>query len=200
MGLRIGLLAMIPALVLTTACGRVAPATLTGPSPIVPSPAPVRPQDFPSLAGRWRAVGSVLFRNLENGSTLTWGGCSGVFTVTAQDGATFTGRVDTQGSGWNSDRFCTAKGTFTGDLLVADGSVARARLEGDFQNWPRPSVTPVCQFVSPGDGVWTGTATIAEIRLQISDVLRCPVNGDGGLEGMPMAVFARTVSLTFRPW
>jgi hypothetical protein len=140
-----------------------------------------------------------VFRNLETGNTLSRG-CSGSFTITAQDGRTFTGSVNTQGSGWNTDRFCTAYGTFAGELLSPDGSVARAQLEGNFQNWPRPSVTPACELISGGDGVWTGSATGDEIRLQISDALRCAVNVDGGLPGIPMADFERTVSLTFQRW
>ena len=199
MGTQGGFLVVIPAIALTAACGSVA-AMPTGPSEVSASVAPAPAQSFPSLTGRWRTFGKVEFRNLENGNTLSWGGCSGSFTITAQNGSTFTGSFDTQGGGWNSDRFCTASGTFNGELLAPDGSVARARLEGNFQNWPRPSVSPSCEFVSPGDGVWSGSATSDEIRLQISDVLRCPVNVDGGLPGMPMADFERTVSLTFQRW
>jgi hypothetical protein len=142
----------------------------------------------------------MVFRNLENGNTLGWGSCSGSFTITVQDRGTFAGPFGTQGGGWNSDRFCTASGTFTGEVLAPDGSVARARLEGNFQNWPRPSVWPSCEFVSRGDGIWTGSATSDDIRLQRSDILRCPVNVDGGLTGMPMADFERTVSLAFERW
>jgi hypothetical protein len=36
--------------------------------------------------------------------------------------------------------------------------------------------------------------------MQINDMLRCPVNVDGGLPGMPMADFERTVSLAFQRW
>ena len=200
---RVGLLAVIPAIVLTAACGGITAAMPTGPSAVTPNPATLEPapdRDFPSLTGRWRASGRMTFRNLENGNTLPWGSCSGSFTITAQDCSTFTGPFSTQGGGWNSDRFCTASGTFTGELLAPDGSVARARLEGNVPNWPRPSVWPSCEFVSRGDGIWTGSATSDEIRLQTSDILRCPVNVDGGLAGMPMADFERTVSLTFQRW
>jgi hypothetical protein len=144
--------------------------------------------------------GGNFYRNLATGNTLRWGSCSGSYTITAQDGSTFTGTFSTQGGGWNSDRFCTASGTFSGELLAPDGSAARARLEGTSQNWPRPSVTPSCEFLSRGDGVWTGSASGDEIRLQVSDTLRCPENVDGGLIGMPMADFERTVSLTFQRW
>jgi hypothetical protein len=202
---RIRLLASIPAMVLTMACGGVTGTVPTAPSPVTATPAPstaapAPAQDFPSLTGRWRASGRIVFRNLENGNTLSWGNCSGSFTISTQDRGTFNGPVGTQGGGWNSDRFCTASGTFTGELLAPDGSVARARLEGNFQNWPRPSVSPSCEFVSPRDGIWTGSATSDDIRLQVSDILRCPVNVDGGLTGMPMADFERTVSLTFERW
>ena len=199
---RLGLLIVIPAIVLTVACGRVTDAMPAGPSPAsnLAATAPVPAQDFPSLTGRWRASGGMVFRNLDNGNTLRWGSCSGSMTVAAQDGGTFTAPFGTQGGGWNSDRFCTASGTFVGELLTPDGSIARARLEGNFPNWPRPSVYPSCEFVSPGDGIWTGSATADDIRLQITDILRCPVNVDGGLFGMPMADFERTVSLTFQRW
>ena len=198
----VGLLGVIPAIVLTMACGRVTGAVPTGPSPAAQPTARAHmpAQDFPSLTGRWRASGRNVFRNLENGNTLSWGGCSGSFTITAQDAGAFTGTFGTQGNGWNSDRYCTASGTFTGELLAPDGSVAQARLEGNVPNWPRPSVWPSCEFVSRGDGIWTGSATSDDIRLQTSDILRCPVNVDGGLPGMPMADFERTVSLTFQRW
>jgi hypothetical protein len=199
---RIGFLAVIPALVLTAACGRVSDAMPAGPSPVTANPrtlAPPAAQNVPSLTGRWRASGRNVFRNLENGNTLSWG-CSGSFTITAQDGSIFTGPFATQGSGWNTDRYCTASGTFTGELLTPDGSVVQARLEGNFQSWPRPAVWPSCELVSPGDGIWTGSATSDDIRLQTHDILRCAVNVDGGLPGMPMADFERTVSLTFQRW
>jgi hypothetical protein len=127
---------------------------------------------------------------------LSKGGCSGSLTITTQEGPRFTGALSTQGGGWNADRFCTASGTFTGEL-ESDGTVARARLEGNFQNWPRPSVSPSCEVISAGDGTWTGSATSDAIRLQVRDVLRCAANVDGGIIGMPMADFERTVSLTF---
>jgi hypothetical protein len=130
---------------------------------------------------------------------LSWG-CSGSLDITAQDGSTFSGSLFTQGGGWNSDRYCTASGTFTGDMPASGGAVARARLNGNSQNWPRPSVNPPCEFVSPGDGVWTGSATGNNIRLETSDVLRCAVNVDGGVPTLPMADFERTVSLTFERW
>ena len=200
---RIALLSVVLTMMLTAACGRVTDTLPAGPSAMTPNPAVLAPapaRDFPSLTGRWRAAGGIVFRNLASGNTLNWGSCSGAFTITAQDQGTFTGPFGTQGGGWNSDRFCTASGTFIGELLAPDGSVARARLEGNFQNWPRPSVWPPCEFVSPGDGIWTGSATSDDIRLQITDILRCPVNVDGGLAGMPMADFERTVSLAFHRW
>ena len=47
---------------------------------------------------------------------------------------------------------------------------------------PAPSAAP-----APVPAQKTGRATSDDIRLQISDILRCPVNVDGGLTGMPMA-------------
>jgi hypothetical protein len=158
---------------------------------------PVVAQSIPVLTGRWRVSGTSGFRNVQTGNSLNWGGCSGSFTVTAQDGQRFTGSLGTQGTGFNSDRFCTASGTFTGELVERDGSVARAQLAGDFQNWPRPSVSPSCEIVSAGDGVWTGSATNDAIHLHVRDTLRCAASVDGGVIGMPMADFERTVSLTF---
>ena len=166
-----------------------APVLLAGPGVIA--------QDIPSLTGRWRASGSTAFRNLESGTSLNWGGCSGSFTIT-QDGQRFTGPLGTEGSGWNSDRFCTASGTFAGELIERDGSMAQARLEGNFQNWPRPSVSPSCEVISLGDGIWTGSATSDAIRLQVRDTLRCAANVDGGITGIAMANFERTVSLVFQ--
>ena len=176
----------------------------TGPSPVSAALATDATaavvQNVPSLVGRWRASGTTVFRNLATANMLNWGGCSGSFTITAQDGQRFTGPLGTQGGGFNSDRFCTASGTFSGELVEPDGSVARARLEGNFQNWPRPSVSPSCEVISAGDGVWTGSATKDAIRLQVRDTLRCAANVDGGLIGMPMADFERTVSLSFERW
>lgn len=154
-------------------------------------------QGFPSLTGHWRASGTTAFRNLESGNTLNWGGCTGSFTITAQDNQRFAGTLGTQGTGWNSDRFCTSSGTLTGELLARDGSVAHAWLEGSSGSWPRPSVSPSCEFISAGPGVWTGSATSDAIRLRISDTLRCSANVDGGIFGIPMANFERTVSLIF---
>ena len=176
-----------------------------GPSPISLTPvifaAPaVVTQALPTLTGRWRVSGTNAFRNLETGSTQNWGGCSGSFTITAQDGDRFSGALATQGGGWNSDRFCTASATLTGELVAGDASAARATLEGNSRNWPRPAVNPSCEFVSMGDGIWTGSATGDSIRLQTGDTLRCPVNVDGGIVGMPTANFERTVSLTFERW
>lgn len=154
-------------------------------------------QDVPSLTGEWRASGTTVFRNLATGNQLNWGGCSGSFAITEQDANRFTGPLAMQGSGSNSDRFCTASGTFSGELVERDGAVARARLDGNFQNWPRPSVSPACELIAAGDGVWTGSAFGDAIRLQVRDMLRCAANVDGGLSGVPMADFERTVSLTF---
>jgi hypothetical protein len=152
----------------------------------------------PSLAGRWRASGTTVFRNVDTGHQLDWSGCSGSFTITTQEGYRFAGPLAMQGGGSNSDRFCTASGTFTGELVAGDAAVARARLEGNFQNWPRPAVSPACELISAGDGVWTGTASGDAIRLQVRDTLRCPANVDGGLMSVPMADFERTVSLVFQ--
>jgi hypothetical protein len=171
----------------------------TGPSPVglllTPAATAVVAQQLPSLSGRWHASGTTAFRNIANGNRLDWG-CSGAVTIT-QDGERFTGPLGTQGSGANADRFCTASGTLTGELVERDGSIARARLEGNFQNWPRPAVSPSCDVISTGDGVWTGSVTGDTIRLQVRDTLRCAVNVDGGIAGLPMADFERTVSLTF---
>ena len=150
---RIWLVGVIHATVLCGACGDVS-GVPTGPSPVslalTADATAVVVQDFPTLTGRWRVSGTTVFRNLNTGNMLNWGGCSGSFTITAQDGQRFTGPLATQGGGFNSDRFCTASGTFTGELVERDGSVARARLEGNFQNWPRPSVSPSCEVISAG--------------------------------------------------
>ena len=199
----IWLFGVIHATLLSWACGG-GTGVPTGPSPVslalTTDVTAVVDQDFPSLVGRWRASGTTVFRNLETANMLNWGGCSGSFTITEQDGERFTGPLGTQGGGFNSDRFCTASGTFTGELIERDGSVARARLEGNFQNWPRPSVSPSCEVISAGDGIWTGSATRDGIRLQVRDMLRCAASVDGGVIGMPMADFERTVSLTFERW
>jgi hypothetical protein len=197
---RISLLGLIHWALLSWACVDVMP---TGPSsinlaPATPAVTAVVAQNVPTLTGRWRVSGTTAFRNLDTGNTLNWGGCSGSFTVTAQDGPHFSGPLGTQGGGFNSDRFCTASGTFTGELVERDGSVVQARLDGNFQNWPRPSVSPGCELIAPGDGIWTGSAIGDAIRLQVRDTLRCSVSVDGGLIGMPMADFERTVSLTFQ--
>ena len=126
---------IVPTAFLSGACANVA-AMPTGPSErnsvtatlAVPA---VLAQDFPSLTGQWRASGTTAFRNLATGNTLNWGGCSGAFTVDKQDNQRFTGLLNTEGRGWNSDRFCTTSVTFNGEMLERDGSVARAWLEGN---------------------------------------------------------------------
>ena len=112
-------------------------------------------------------------------------------TIDSQDRGSFTGRFSTQGHGWNSDRFCTGSGTLTGNILSADGSAATARLDGSFS-------ANQCTFVQRGSD-FAGVANDAEIRLQRSDVMRCPVNMDGG-PGMPLVDFERTVTLAFARW
>lgn len=155
-------------------------------------------REFPSLTGDWRASGNTVFKNLGTGNSLTYGSCSGTFSVTLQDRDHFSGPLDTRGFGWNSDRFCTASGTMSGELVEFDGSIARARLDGNFQNWPTPSVLPACEVVSAGDGVWTGSARSDAISLHVTDTLRCPANVDGGIIGIAMANFERTVSFVFQ--
>jgi len=195
------LFAVLAATLLSWACGNTA-VSPTGPSAISVEPVAFGPvvvsREFPSLNGQWRVDGTAVFRNVDTGNALTFGSCSGLFEMTSQDGNRFSGTLQTHGFGWNSDRFCTATGTFSGELVEYDGSVARARLDGNFQNWPRPSVTPSCDVVSAGDGVWTGSAKSDGMRLQVTDTLRCPVNVDGGMSNMPMATFERTMSLIFQ--
>jgi hypothetical protein len=173
----------------------------TGPSAIVlaltPTATAAVAQHLPTLTGRWRASGTTAFRNLSTGNTLNYGGCSGSLTVTSQDGEHFIGALGTQGGGYNSDRFCTASGTFNGEL---DGAGAKARLDGNFQNWPSPAVSPSCEVISAGDGIWTGSASSDAIQLQVRDTLRCAASVDGSMSGTPMADFERTVSLTFERW
>ena len=102
---------IIPIALLSGACANVA-AMPTGPSvsssvsATFAEPA-VLAQDFPSLTGQWRASGTTAFRNLDTGNTLNWGGCSGAFIINEQDNQRFTGLLNTEGRGWNSDRFCT---------------------------------------------------------------------------------------------
>lgn len=195
---------IITATSVSWACGGVSAAP-AGPSvtivaPAIASASAVLAQEFPSLTGRWRASGTTAFRNLDTGNMRNTGSCSGAFTIETQEAGQFAGPLNTQGSGWNSDRFCTASGTFTGELVEPDGSVARAELDGSFQNWPRPSVSPSCEVLAAGDGIWTGSAASDEIRLQVRDSLRCPANVDGGIIGAPMADFERTVTLVFQRW
>ena len=179
---------------LTIACGRVMPALPTAPSPVSLSalPAPAPAQAFPSLTGRWRAAGTrIVYRNLETGATPGSYGCQGMLTIESQNGGAFNGKLNTDGNGWNSDRFCTGGGSLTGEILLPDGSAARARLDGGFSS-------NQCTFVS-GGGEFTGIAHDAEIRLQRTDTMRCPVNMDGG-PGMPLVDFERTVTLVLERW
>jgi hypothetical protein len=164
--------------------------------PIANGPAVIS-RVFPSLTGQWRGGGTAVFRNLETGNALTFGSCSGTLTVTSQQDNHFSGQLDSRGFGWNSDRFCTASGTMSGELVAVDGS-ATAHLEGNFENWPRPAITPSCEMISAGDGIWIGSVATDAIRLRVTDTLRCPASADGGPVGMPMANFERTVSLVFQ--
>ena len=165
--------------------------------PIIANGPAVISRVYPALTGQWRGGGTAVFRNIETGNTLTFGSCSGTFTVTSQDDNRFSGQLESRGFGFNSDRFCTASGTLSGEVMSDDGST-QARLEGNFQNWPRPSVTPSCEMISAGDGIWIGSADTNAIRLRVTDTLRCPASADGGPIGMPMANFERTVSLVFQ--
>jgi hypothetical protein len=183
----------ISALFLFAACGTVAPS---GPSPISASAAPPRPvapaQPFPSLTGRWRTSGTRIgYRNIETGVTPDIYGCEGSLTIDSQHASAFSGRLNTTGHGWNSDRFCTGSGTLTGDILSPDGTSVTARLDGGFS-------ANQCTVVRQGDE-FTGVARDEEIRLQRIDVMRCPINLDGG-PGMPFVEFERTVTLAFARW
>ena len=48
-------------------------------------------------------------------------------------------------------------------------------------------------------GEFAGVAHDSEIRLQRTDIMRCPVNMDGG-PGMPFTEFERTVTLALERW
>ena len=191
--------ALICALVLSVGCGSVTPDFPSSPSPATtdtgsgPAAAPVDPlQPFPSLTGRWRTAGTrIVYRNIETGTTPDTYSCEGSLTIDSQDGGAFIGRFSTQGHGWNSDRFCTGSGTLAGDILSPDGSAVRARLEGGFS-------ANQCAFVQRG-GEFAGIAREGEIRLERNDIMRCPVNMDGG-PGMPFVEFERTVTLAFERW
>lgn len=188
--------ASISALLLSVACGGgVTPDLPSGPSPETANAtgaaaAPVAPvQPFPSLTGRWRTSGTrIVYRNIETGTTPGTYSCEGWLTIDSQSGRTFSGSFGSQGHGWNSDRFCTGSGTLTGDILSPDGSAATARLDGGFS-------ANQCTFVRRGSD-FVGIARDAEIRLERSDMMRCPVNMDGG-PGMPFVEFERTVTLAF---
>lgn len=144
------------------------------------------------MTGRWRTYATrIVYRNLDTGATPGNYGCSGSLTIDSQEGRAFSGSLNIQGSGWNTDRFCTGSGTLTGELLSPDGSSARARLD-------RALSANQCTLVSGGNE-FTGSAREAEIRLERADIMRCPVNMDGG-PGMPLADFERTVTLSFERW
>jgi hypothetical protein len=191
--------ALIAALLLAVGCGGgVTPGLPSGPSqppdtagaPGAAPGAPVRP--FPSLTGRWRTSGTrIAYRNIETGIIPDSYNCEGSLTIDSQDGSVFSGTLNTTGHGWNSDRFCTGHGTLTGHILSNDGSAATARLDGAIS-------ANQCTFVQRGSE-FTGVASDAEIRLQRNDIMRCPVNLDGG-PGMPLVDFERTVTLAFARW
>jgi hypothetical protein len=186
--------AILSLVALTTACGgAVVSSSLTGPTPIAataPAPSPTAPagQVYPSLVGRWRSDGTrITYRNRETGVQLGSFNCEGSMNVASQTASEFAGTISTSGHGWNSDRFCTYVGELSAEMLSPAGAV-RGRLDARIG-------AHQCTFVS-GDGVFAGSATADAIRLETTDVYRCPVNLDGG-PGMPIAEFERTVTLSF---
>jgi len=191
--------ALISAGFLAAACGGGTSNLPGGPSPTTTDHAPgsattpIAPvQPFPSLTGRWRTSGThIVYRNIATGSTPGSYSCEGSLTIESQDGAAFTGRLTTQGHGWNSDRFCTGSGTLTGNIATPDGSVAIARLDGGFG-------VNQCTYIQRGNE-YSGLARDTEIRFERNDTLRCPVNMDGG-PGMPLVEFERTITLAFARW
>jgi hypothetical protein len=191
--------ALISSLFLSVGCGGATSDPLAGPSPTIANAAPAPPaapvppvQPFPSLTGRWRTSGTrIVYRNIATGTTPGTYSCEGSLTIESQEGSAFVGRLSTQGHGWNSDRFCTGSGTLTGAIMSADGASATARLDGGFG-------VNQCTFLQRGDE-FSGSARDNEIRLQRNDMLRCPVNMDGG-PGMPFVEFERTVTLAFARW
>ena len=132
-----------------------------------------------------------MYRNIETGTTPGSYSCEGWLTIHSQNDGAFSGTFDTQGHGWNSDRFCTGSGTLTGDILSPDGSSATARVDREFS-------ANQCTLVRRG-GEFTGVARDVEIRMQRYDIMRCPVNMDGG-PAMPFVEFERTVTLAFARW
>jgi hypothetical protein len=131
---------------------------------------------------------SVEYRNRENGAVHRFS-CTGGASVTSQAEGGFSGRINTSGNGYNSDRFCGSSASFSG-VMTADGTITRATID------PRFGAYRCEEFVS-GDGVYTGNATATTFRMQTADRWRCPVNLDGGLPGNPTAEFDRTVTLSF---
>ena len=194
----LGFLTIVSVFALTVACGRISSPGLTGPSPLpsggptsatpvpLPPPVPAPVPQWPSLTGRWIGGARVILRNRENGATHYFS-CEGRFFLTEQTGTQFQGQAGLQGGGWNSDRFCTFSGLVIGVLLAPDGS-ARATIE-------RRLSAASCDFVS-GDGIYTGSVTATQMRLESVDILNCNAPLVAG-SGFPRADFARTVTLRF---
>ena len=170
------------------ACGSISP--VTGPSAPVPSTstgiaAPGRSR----LLGNWRSVNTSVTFVQRTGSVPRLFTCQGSFSVTSQNGDTFSGVTNLSGNGYNSDRFCSQSGTLSG-TVAPDGSISSAVLA------PRLGAYQ-CTFVS-GDDVFTGSVEPdGTMQVHMTDVWRCPANLDGGPAVPEQTEFERALTLSF---
>ena len=154
-------------------CGRTTADTPTSPSPTPsPSPAASPPPQFPSLPiGQWFGGFSASVTDRATGQDVAPFGVScGIHygSISSQTGAEFSGFVDIQGNGNNSDPLCNNQSRMTG-VMTADGTVSSLRFDPILRSGH-------CVHVS-GDEHFTGVVVVSDdgtrIRTQRSDRVSC---------------------------
>ena len=116
------------------------------------------------MLGPWKGDASVNFTPRDNFGATSYA-CDQNWLVQSQNGGEFSGAVDSNGQGSNSDKFCALRsGTFTATMTAA-GAITSARLELG---------ASTCTHVS-GDGTFTGSFTApTSFTIRMSDVWNCP--------------------------
>src|SRR5262245_49966440 len=112
--------AVIVLAVFASACGGK-----TSTTPTSPSPTSGGAFQSPNLVGQWFGAGRVTRRDAERGASQQFA-CEFSLGITSQSGEELSGSSIVNGSGANSDPYCTQNGTF-GGRVASDGKVSNLR-------------------------------------------------------------------------
>jgi hypothetical protein len=108
-----------------------------------------------NIVGRWPGGSQVQYSDPARGLQWTWS-CDGSLAIDTQQGTQFQGAVAWQGSGSNTDFYCTYSSRFTATMTGADSFTLR--MERARQGCSAAQGRFCCERVS-GDDVFTGQFT-----------------------------------------